>query len=283
MSKKDDSKLMKLRSWDRFSKLIGKDDAAKKLYVDMYCAEGSLLAELDRAPKEFNARFTAHCQEIQRNLYTPFGQANPIPHYRVVALLFMGTDANVGKDIQTFYMINNLLHQPLVQQGFRQSAGSRKLLMSFLEERTTAQTSQQIFYIAKNLGLKEAMPLAIKIVNDKQVQGYARGMALLFVGQMGGKEHKKDLEKLLDDTTNLGNVRTGNTTIQAQMRDVALASLIMATGQNMGDYNFPYLQQFKTYRGELNLPPYYYGFADDASRTAALKKWKESQAPPPKK
>src|SRR5262249_16993192 len=85
LGKKDASRLMKLASWDRFSKTIGSDDPAKKMFVDMYCTEGSLLAELDRSPKEFNARFMAHCQELQRNMYTVWGQANPIPHQRVLA------------------------------------------------------------------------------------------------------------------------------------------------------------------------------------------------------
>src|SRR6185369_5299898 len=148
-----------------------------------------------------------------------------------------------------------------------------------LEQRTTPQTSQQIFYVAKNLGLKEAMPLAIKVINDKTVQGYTRGMALLFIGQMSGKEHQKDLEKVLDDKTTLGTIQLANMRINAQMRDVALASLVMVTGQQMSDYNFPYLQQFRGYRGDLNLPPYYYGFSDDKTRDEALKKWKDSQKP----
>lgn len=282
LTKQDASKLMKLPSWDRFAKLIGGDDDAKRIFVDMYCIEGSLLAELDRAPKDFNTRFMAHCQDIQRNLYTPFGQVNPISHNRVVALLFMATDPNVSRDLQTFYMLYNLFHQPSVQAGFRESAGSRKLLMTYLEQRTTPQTSQQIFYIAKNLGLKEALPLALKVVDDKTIQAYTRGMALLFIGQMGGKEHRKDLERFLNDSTSLNQqIRLANLTINTQMRDVALASLIMVTGQDIGTYNFPFLQQYRNYRGEL--PPYYYGFSDEEGRKTAFKRWKESQEEPKKK
>jgi hypothetical protein len=277
MSKQDDSKLLKLPSWDRFSKLVGADGTAKKLYVDMYCAESTMLTEMDRNPREFSPRLMAHLQDIQRNMYTPFGRANPIPHNRVLALLFMATDPSVTKDIQSFYMLNNLFYQQHVQQGFRDNAGSRKLLMAFLEQRNNVNTLQQIFYIAKQIGLKEALPMALKSVNDKAVPGYTRGAALLFIAQMGGKEHMKDIEKLLDDTSTLQTVRFNTTTINAQMRDVALASLILLSGQSVNEYNFPYIQQFHGIRGDFNLPPYYYGFADDAGRQAALKKWKESQ------
>jgi hypothetical protein len=285
MSRKDDSRLLKLPSYERFGKLVGKDDASKKLFVDMYCAEGSMLAELDSDPKGFSTKFTAHCQKIQQNLYTPWGQANPLPHHQVVALIFMATDPHVSKDVQTFYMMNNLFYQPSVKQGFQENAGSRRLLVTFLEQRSNAQTAQQVFYIAKQLGLKEAVPMAVKVLEDKAANQYARGMAVLFIGQMGGKEHQKTLEKLLEDRTAIGAVNIGGGgKINAQVRDVALAALIMTSGQSLWDYDFPYMKNFRGYRGgDLNLPPYYYGFNDDAGRDAALKKWKESQAEAPKK
>jgi hypothetical protein len=285
MAKKDDSLILKLPSYDRFSKTVGKDDPSKKLFVDMYCAEGTMLAELDRDPKGFSTKFTAHCQKLQQSLYTPWGQANPLPHHQVLALLFMATDSHVSKDVQTFYMMNNMFYQPSVKQGFQDNAGSRKLLISFLESRNNQQTSQQIFYIAKQMGLKEAVPMALKVLEDKTANQYARGMAVLFVGQMGGKDHRKDLEKLLEDKTAIGSVNVGvGGRINAQMRDVALAALILSSGQNVYDYSFPYMQNFRGYRGgDLNLPPYYYGFSDDKGREEALKKWKDSQAAEEKK
>lgn len=277
MEEKSDAKLLKLPSWARFSKILGDDANAKKLFVDMYCADHEMLAQQDKDAAAFGAKFAGYIQSIQQNLYTPFGRANPIPHHQVVALLFMATDQHVSKDQQSFYMMNSLFYQPAVQEGFKSNPGSRKLLMSFLEQRANANTVQQIFYIAKNLNLREAVPMALKTVNDKAVPVYTRGMALLFMGQMKATDHSKDIEKLLTDTTQMGNVRTGTVTINAQMRDVALASLILMSNQNINEYDFPYLKQFQGYRPELNLPPYYYGFADDKQREVAFKRWKDSQ------
>jgi hypothetical protein len=79
LGNKNSGLLLKLPAWDRFSKLVGKDAAARHLFVDMYCQEGTMLAELDTRPQEFPAKFQAHLQEIQRNLYTPWGQARPTP------------------------------------------------------------------------------------------------------------------------------------------------------------------------------------------------------------
>jgi len=126
--------------------------------------------------------------------------------------------------------------------------------------------------------LYEHVYLARQDLSAQQVEELTTQLSGV-IGQMGGKEHIKDIEKLLEDTTNLQTVRFGTTTINAQMRDVALASLILLSGQNAQEYNFPYLQQFHGIRADFNLPPYYYGFSDDAGRQTALKKWKDSQAP----
>src|SRR5262249_4347179 len=132
-------------------------------------------------------------------------------------------------------------------------------------------------YMAQNLQLKEALPRALKTVNSKQAPAYTRGMAVLFVGQLGGREHMKEIDKLLTDQTQMGAIRTGTMTINAQMRDVALAALIQLSGQDIQNYNFPYMQNYRGFQGPINLPPYYYGFADDARRAPAFKKWKDSQ------
>jgi hypothetical protein len=280
LSNKDSKGLLKLPSWGRFSKSVGSDDAAKRLFVDMYCDEGTMLAQLDRNPQEFSAKFQEHLQNIQRNLYSPLGIANPIGHGKVVALLFMASDPRLGDNVQVFYALNNLFYQQGVQQGFKDNAGSRKLLVAYLESRTNPSTVSQAFYIARQMQLKEALPLAMKTVKTKTTPAYTRGMAVLFVGQMGGKEHVKELEPLLEDTTSLGGtIRIGTATVNAQMRDVALAAMVQLSGQNVFDYPFAYLQTYRNLRGDFQLPPYYYGFQDDSTRAAALKKWKDSQEP----
>jgi hypothetical protein len=69
------------------------------------------------------------------------------------------------------------------------------------------------------------------------------------------------------------------------MRDVALASLAMLSGQQPSDYGFPYLQMFKGKNVAINITmsPTLLGFADDISRNSAIKKWKDWYEKQPKK
>jgi hypothetical protein len=279
LANKSSARLLKLPSWGRFSKMVGKDDVAKRLFVDMFCSEGTMLAELEtQQPQQFATRLQGRLMEIQRTMWTPAGQASPPPHGQVVALLFMATDARLGDNVQSFYALNNLFYQPTVQQSFKNDPGSRKLLVSFLETRSNPTTIAQAFYIAQQMQLKEALPLALKTVKATNIPAYTRGMAVLFVGRMGAKDHRKDLEALLEDKTAMGAVNTGQVTVNAQLRDVALAALVQLAGQDVHTYDFPAIRNF---HGTPNLPPYYYGFTDDKGREAALKKWKASQPPPP--
>ena len=50
-------------------------------------ASGRDASSLERDPNKFEAAFNTRCQEIQKNLYTPFGQVNQIPLGQVLALL----------------------------------------------------------------------------------------------------------------------------------------------------------------------------------------------------
>ena len=216
VSNKNSTLLLKLPAWDRFSKMAGKDEPSKRLFVDVFCAEGTMLAELEAQPKQFATKLQSRLLEMQRTLWSPWGQANPPAHARVVALLFMATDPRAGDNVQSFYALNNLFYQPSVQQGFKNNTSSRRLLVSFLETRSNPSTIAQAFYIAQQMQLKEALPLALKTLKATNAPAYTHGMAVLFIGRLGGKEQRKNLEALLEDKTLMGAVNTGRVTVSAR-------------------------------------------------------------------
>src|SRR5205823_2807555 len=103
---------------------------------------------LEREPKNFDTIFTTRCQQIQQNLYTPFGQVNHVPMGQVVALLFAATDQRATTNINSFYMMTNLLYQQNIQQGFKSNAGARQLLVQFFEQRSDQNTLPQAIQLA---------------------------------------------------------------------------------------------------------------------------------------
>ena len=140
LADKDSKLILKLPSWEHFKKIIGKDQNARTMFVEMYTAEGNLLAALDHDPKGFETALQHALQQIQQNLYTPWGQVNQMPMCQVVALLFAATDTRATTNINSFYMVTNLFYQQNIQQGFKANAGARKLLVQFFEQRTDQNT-----------------------------------------------------------------------------------------------------------------------------------------------
>ena len=67
-----------------------------------------------------------------------------------------------------------------------------------------------------------------------------------------------------------------NAKITTQVRDVALATSIQLSGLSLTDYNFPYLKMFPQGANvQVFMSPNVFGFSDEATRTAAFKKWND--------
>jgi hypothetical protein len=277
LADKDTKLILKLPSYERYKKLFGDDQAARTMFVEMYSLEGNLLAGLESEPKKFETAFNNRCTHIQQNLYTPLGQVNPVPMGQIIALLFAATDSRATTNINSFYMMTNLLYQQNIQQGVKSSTGARKLLVQFFERHTDQNAIGQAVQLAMQLDLKEMAPVALKAATDKNQQPWARATAVLAVGKLGSKDDIKKIEPLLEDTTNLGQMQFNQTRVTTEMRDVALASMIMLSGQDYMNYNFPYLKAFPQINRQY-LGYNYFGFSDNDQRTAALKQYKEEVA-----
>jgi hypothetical protein len=279
LQNKDDKLLLKLPSWGRFSDMAGKDESARMLFVEMFSSDGAMIDEMAKDPKNFGPKFNTRCQQLQQILWTPFGTPGNVGLGQVVAVLFVASDKRMPFDIQTFYMMTNFLYQQNIQQAFRDNAASRKVFASFIEQRADQNMLQQIMYLVVQMEIKELVPVALKMALAKETNADNKSMAVLIVGKMGTKEDAEKLEPLLTDTTGLrgGSVMVGTQRVDAQLRDVVLAALIEANGQNPGDYGFPYLQANQIQRGGY-VPPSWYGFAKNDDRQAALKKFREWQS-----
>ena len=87
------------------------------------------------------------------------------------------------------------------------------------------------------------------------------------MGKLGTKDNIKDIERLLKDNTNLGQMQFNQVRVQTEMRDVALAAMIMLSGQDVTAYDFPYLKAFPVNKNYLAYN--YFGFSDNTRRDAA--------------
>src|SRR5262245_12697653 len=130
--------------------------------------------------------------------------------------------------------------------------------------------------MSRDVLMKELTPAALKLAYTRDAPPYARGTALTIVGRVGGREQLAAVAPLLDDTTRISQFRWNNTeNVTTELRDVALAVSVHLAGGAVRDYDFEVL---KGNPEMLFTSAFYHGFADQAKRDAAFKKFRESPA-----
>ena len=173
---------------------------------------------------------------------------------------------------QLYYLATNLQANKVIEDQIKPAL--RKYFQTATIDKTNVNNTYQMMYLAKNLQIKEAVPFALKTAMAKDAGGYVRGLAVQFIGEFGTKEQVNQLEPLLKDTVEVGQAGINFTTVKAEVRDVALAVILLHKGENLANYGYPYFQMIQgitLYQTSAACA----GFGDAAGRDGAFKKYNE--------
>jgi len=278
-----------LPGWERYSKLVGNTDQTRQLFADMHRMQDGLLDPQDKDPNSQAQKFAGRAQYLQQLVYGGFdGVPQPVAAESIAKLLFVGSDPSLPINVNAHNQIFSLLYQDSFRQAMLDSqAGEiyRKLLVHYMMGRTDSSSVSQMLNLAMSYNFKEFVDVAANVALNAKGTVYNRGMAITVLARLGGREQIPTIRKLLDDrteigtyTTSFGNMRSVKVT--TQVRDVALATLVRLSGQNLSDYGFdafvsnPRLGVDPT----QHYSPMYVGFSDSSKRDAAHKKWQEFEA-----
>jgi hypothetical protein len=277
-----------LPGWERYRKTIGSDAAARAFFADMQKADATLLDAAENDPRAVGDLFGSKCQVLQQLLWSNWtGRPPTVSLPDVATLLFVGTDPNV-KNLpqQANWQLTNLLSYQFSSQlntGGTQSAVVKKMLLTWITQRTDANSVYQALELAVRLNLKECLPMALKEVKNRNGFAFGRSMAIVAVAKLGAKEHRAAIEELLTDKGVVTNFGFNNVQGTTEVRDVALAMLVVQSGQKLRDYGYAAADFFGNFDANLYSSPTLLGFADQGHRDAALKKWQDWSAKQPKK
>ena len=151
----------------------------------------------------------------------------------------------------------------------------RKLFLDWLEKEPQYYLQQRGFLLASQAGIKEALPLVLKLLDKKDRDAHSKANIMLALAKLGTKEHIKVLEPYMKDDTQVQSINLGNgPQLTIQVRDVAMGIQIQLAGQRLTEYGYD--NRF----GGGGQSIYCYGFPDDAdnkskARDEAHAKWKE--------
>ncbi len=284
-----------LPSWDRFSKKYGDTEASRQLFVEMQRAEPELLAALAR---EARAAVEVLGQRLADRTAGQIRVANGQPPAssagEVAAYLFVAGEEDAAVSATSLQLLSTIARQSVLVMARSPKEGElTKKLVANVVRRCEAESALTWMGLARELELKEAVGLAVKVLEQHEKiprqSIMAVGIAATCVADLGDESHVPVLEKLLQSQTVISQsassvVVNGQRTIrrrEMQVRDAALAALVILTKQDAKQYYGEALPA-RTPSAFSTFPVMTVGFEvgeeGEKQRAAAQQKWAEHKA-----
>jgi hypothetical protein len=289
-----------------FRKHVGATEKGRALYVEILKSPYNLdmFAEMEKGNeaggRAISDRRNTMWSEMQFRQFPGGGKPAMQPKQPsladIAAVLLAESEVpaeNIPKSTINWQQVSGVLffNQGTAMQAINGNGGTHSeaftaIARRWLATRTDPQELAQLVYQLGNGNLRqfpETKVLLRRIVTTDAVQGYAKGQALNYIVQQGGKEETAFLKTLLKDDSQITQVWFGKPNGMAEMhncmmKDVALAYLLTQSGQAMRDYGF------ETQQGGFVPQPASFGqyaFTTEEKRNAAFVKygfWQMKQA-----
>ncbi len=262
----DDSQ-QPLPGWDAFRSLFGDSRELRSLFIRMQTAEPELL-QVIQAGQERSATLAARIAQLQR-MQRITRQAVPVPS--VLVLLLAASDSDVVLDPATERGLASFCYQPELQQAAQdplQRQVLRELLGRWLEQ-ARGPLVHQALTLAMRFEVPVGLELATRVLDQPEETAAIRQSAILAILKLGDTPHQKLLESLLNDPTRCATQRVDNELFETQLRDVALAALLIMQDQDPRQFGFERLVENEA----TGFIPSTVGFANDQQREHAFDQW----------
>lgn len=262
-----------LPGWNRFRDLYGSDGEARALFVAMQRSEPEVMKAIEHGPQGVSRVVDMRCAEIQQ---TQRILKQPVELGQIAALLFAAGDAEINFDAQSGSALYSFCFQDSFTDAIENSA-KKKLLRSLLGawvERSESWTAYQCLSLAMRYDLKEGLVPAVKVISAPGNQPYLRQNGILAIAKLGDDRHKPLLEELLSDQSHCASQRVNNKNYITQLRDVALAALMIMNKQDPKEFGFDRIQLNETTMFVTSTV----GFENDEQRQQVFDKWRKQQA-----
>jgi len=262
-----------LPGWTHFRTAFGDDGEARAFFVEMQKAEPRVLKAVAQGPDGVGKAVDFRCAELQQAQRVSRQQ---IPLGSIAALLFAVGDEEVNLNFQTGSILCSFCYQTELQNAMTDNAKKKytRSMLGAWVKRGDGFTAYQSLSLAMRFDLKEGLVPAAKLLENPGNQAYIRQNAILAIAKLGDDSHMKLLESLLEDESKCTAHKVKNVTYETQIRDVALAALLLMKKQDPKKFGFDRIQTNTTNVFSTNTV----GFQNDEARKKSLTKWKEFQA-----
>jgi hypothetical protein len=259
-----------LPAWRVFRERFGDERGSRELFVEMQEAEQELMRAVDAGPQGVSRAVDERCQKLQM---TQRAGGEPVGLGSIVALLFAASDENINLGMQACSVLYTLCRQPTMAEAMNDRDKQQILrpMMGQWIEHSQGWAAYQTLFLAMQYGLDEGLRPALTLLENPGEQAYARQQAILTVAKLGDVSHVPQLEAVLDDQTRCSAYRVNNITYETQIRDVALAAILILRKEDPKKFGFGRIQTNPTTVFATNTV----GFENEDRRKQALAKYRQ--------
>ena len=263
-----------LPAWSRFRKAYGDGGEQRRLFVEMQRIEGEFMRAMEENPRRAAEMLTQRVLQA-RNSQQAVSQPPSIG--QVTASLFVAADPEVSLPDEALAALFGQCFQVRdLIEGNRRGDIPRKMLGQIVS-RCEGAAAFQAMGVAQQFKLPEGIEPATKILksHDGIRTAPLTQHALITIAKLGDASHLPlvDSERLMNDPSQVAQFKENETTYIIQLRDVALATAIVLSKQDLKSYfDVPPNQQLDDPQ-MIFLNARLIGFPNDQKRAAVFAKW----------
>jgi hypothetical protein len=264
-----------LPGWREFRQLAGDSRAARELFVEMQSEEPILMQLYGDDPKSAGELIEIRTAQLLQRM--GFQEQSPVSLGSAAAMIFVaGREEAPVSDAAAGGIYRICVDQSI---SANLSGGAyqdilRELLSAWISRSAGSSADYQKLTLAMQYNLPAGLAPAVEILEQAGHPPHLRQQAIVTVVKFGDQLHIPLLERYLNDDTEYGRRQLGNRNdVATQIRDVALAGLVMLTKQDLAAFGMGHV----TTAPSLGFIPWSCGFEDDAARQKALAQWRTSR------
>jgi HEAT repeat protein len=230
-----------LPGWRRYRERFGDDGDGRALFVEMQKAERELMEAIENGPHGVTRVAETRAALLQQSQQTA-GQAVSLGS--TTALLLAAGDESVRLGLTTCSHLYQFCCQPPLNDAMRERSKERILrrMLGDWVKNSDGMAAYQTLFLAMRYDLKEGLVPAVRMLKNPGEQPFARQNAILAITKLGDESQIELLESLLEDASRCSAQRIDNITYETQVRDVALASILILRKEDPKKFGFDRIQ-----------------------------------------
>jgi hypothetical protein len=254
--------------WDRYRTLFGTSSTARQTFLSLQQEELLLWEEYANASDASPPRFLERCRQLRSALEDRQRRSKIARGTALTVLLLTETyesmisaeDRRWMSELWNLTAVVDIVQSDETWESFKSQwfSGTRDPRPAF--ERLMARLGN---------GRDEVIPIARELLQDQAIPSNQKQFALLALANSGLPEDDILVQGFLNDASVIDTYFSRGKVIKSQLRDIALATLIVRAGKDPAEFGFKYLRE----DDRTLFAPSTLGFQADDERRAAFEKW----------